>query len=66
MPHGVRDVHQQHKQLRAIVRSTWPACTAPDPEDPAARPFTAEAIIANPVLLRCCLSMCPRVPTSFA
>ena len=34
--------------LREIVHSLWPACTAQDPYDPSARPFTADVIIANP------------------
>ena len=33
---------------RDICFSTWPACTAADPADPTARPFHADAIIANP------------------
>lgn len=37
----------QEGQLKAIVESTWPACTEADPERPA-RPFRATAIIANP------------------
>lgn len=37
----------QERQLKAIVESTWPACTEADPERPA-RPFRATAIIANP------------------
>eukprot|EP00884_Botryococcus_braunii_P002968 jgi/Botrbrau1/12672/Bobra.67_1s0036.1 len=42
------EVKTQRKQLRAIINSTFPACTQPDPEHPDV-PFTAEAIIANPV-----------------
>ena len=37
----------QEEELKAIVDSTWPACTEADPERPA-RPFRATAIIANP------------------
>ena len=37
------------RMLRDIVRALWPAVTAADPSDPAARPFVADAIIANPV-----------------
>ena len=36
------------RMLREIIWSTWPACTAPDPDDAAQRPFTADAIISNP------------------
>jgi len=35
--------------LREIVHSLWPAVTAKDPYDFDARPFVADAIIANPV-----------------
>ncbi|KAG8463338.1 hypothetical protein KFE25_004849 [Diacronema lutheri] len=35
--------------LREIVHSLWPAATAKDPYDFDARPFAADAIIANPV-----------------
>lgn len=35
--------------LREIVHSLWPAATAKDPYDFDARPFLADAIIANPV-----------------
>ena len=31
-----------------MLHATYKACTEPDPEDPEARPFTAQAIIANP------------------
>ena len=31
-----------------MLHSTYKACTEVDPGDPAARPFTAQAIIANP------------------
>ena len=31
-----------------MLQSCYAACTAPDPGDPRARPFTAQAIIANP------------------
>ncbi len=39
---------QQPERLAEIVRSTWPACTAPDPAHPRLR-FSCDAIIANPV-----------------
>ena len=31
------------------MRSSWPACTEPDPGDAAGKPFRAQAILANPV-----------------
>mmetsp|Transcript_29069 Transcript_29069/g.68131 ORF Transcript_29069/g.68131 Transcript_29069/m.68131 type:complete len:686 (-) Transcript_29069:119-2176(-) len=35
--------------LQEIVTTIWPAVTEADPGDPLKRPFTADAIIANPV-----------------
>jgi len=35
--------------LHDIVHTLWPACTEADPDDSAASPFVADAIIANPV-----------------
>ncbi len=35
-------------QVCEVLHSTYPACTAPDPEDPLAKPFRAQAIISNP------------------
>ncbi len=37
--HGVRDIGAQRKQLREIIFSCWPACSAADPEHPD-MPFT--------------------------
>jgi UDP:flavonoid glycosyltransferase YjiC (YdhE family) len=37
------------KVFREIIFSTYGACTEPDPDDPAAEPFRADAIIANPM-----------------
>lgn len=34
--------------LKEICHSLWDACTKPDPYDPAAPAFVAEAIVANP------------------
>jgi sterol 3beta-glucosyltransferase len=39
---------EKTKMVSQIIRSTWPAATAADPDDPDARPFVADAIIANP------------------
>jgi hypothetical protein len=36
------------KMVVEIARSTWPAAVSVDPEDAEARPFVADAIIANP------------------
>lgn len=44
-----KDVPEQMAMLTNIIRSTWPACTAPDPDDPTQQPFFADAIISNPV-----------------
>jgi sterol 3beta-glucosyltransferase len=35
--------------INEIIHSCWGACIYPDPRDPAARPFIADAIISNPV-----------------
>lgn len=39
---------EKTKVVRKITRSAWPAATAADPDDAEARPFVADAIIANP------------------
>lgn len=44
-----RDLPEKMQMLRDITRSTWPACTAPDPEDRDQKAFLADAIISNPV-----------------
>jgi UDP:flavonoid glycosyltransferase YjiC (YdhE family) len=36
------------RMVKKILRSCWPAVTEPDPGDPEAKPFTANAVIANP------------------
>lgn len=42
-------VGPKFRMIADITFSTWPACTAPDPGDPVARAFHANAIISNPV-----------------
>ncbi|XP_061345113.1 sterol 3-beta-glucosyltransferase UGT80B1 [Gastrolobium bilobum] len=46
IPSGPADISMQMKQLKAIIDSLLPACTAPDLETGV--PFRAQAIIANP------------------
>ena len=36
------------KMVKSIIKSCWPAVTAPDPQDPEETPFLANAVIANP------------------
>ncbi|CAL8472198.1 g11740 [Coccomyxa elongata] len=47
-PTGYLGIINQRKQLKDIIWSCWPAVSAPAPDTPD-KPFTAEAIIANPV-----------------
>jgi sterol 3beta-glucosyltransferase len=42
------DVPKKRAMIVEILESTWRACTEPDPERPDARPFRADAIVANP------------------
>lgn len=42
------DVPKKRAMIAEILASTWRACTEADPEQPGARPFRADAIIANP------------------
>lgn len=44
----VEDVPKKRALMAAILESTWRACTERDPERSDARPFVADAIIANP------------------
>ncbi|XP_004496460.1 sterol 3-beta-glucosyltransferase UGT80B1 isoform X1 [Cicer arietinum] len=46
IPSGPTEISIQRKQLKTIIDSLLPACTAPDSE--TGIPFTAQAIIANP------------------
>lgn len=46
IPSGPAEISIQRKQLKAIIDSLLPACTAPDLETGV--PFRAQAIIANP------------------
>lgn len=45
-PAEIYGISEQRKQLKAIIDSLLPACTAPDLE--SGTPFRAQAIIANP------------------
>lgn len=44
---SLADIKEQRRQMRDIIFSTYAACTEPDP-DHLDRPFTADAILANP------------------
>ncbi|KAH9124331.1 hypothetical protein AeMF1_004885 [Aphanomyces euteiches] len=45
-----KDTPRNLRMIDEILRSTWPAVSAPDPEgDPHLPPFRAHAIISNPV-----------------
>ena len=44
----VEQVPRKRRVMAEILASTWAACTEADPADPAARPFVADAVIANP------------------
>ena len=41
-------IPDKSKMVMDMCRSTWPAVTEADPEDPDAKPFVADAIISNP------------------
>ena len=42
------DVPKKRAMIAEILASTWRACTEADPEQPGARPFRANLIVANP------------------
>jgi sterol 3beta-glucosyltransferase len=42
------DVPKKRAMIAEILASTWGACTEADPEQPGARPFRADLIVANP------------------
>jgi UDP:flavonoid glycosyltransferase YjiC (YdhE family) len=44
----VEDVPKKRAMIAEILASTWRACTEADPEQPGARPFRADLIVANP------------------
>jgi len=49
------------EMIGEIMQSSWPACASPDPDDPERRPFTAQAILANPVAyghIHCAEKLC--------
>jgi UDP:flavonoid glycosyltransferase YjiC (YdhE family) len=39
------------KMVLEMMRSSWPAATEQDPQDPEAQPFLADAIISNPPVI---------------
>ena len=42
------DVPKKRAMIVEILASTWRACTEADPDQPGARPFRADLIVANP------------------
>jgi UDP:flavonoid glycosyltransferase YjiC (YdhE family) len=44
----LEQVPRKRQMMAQILASTWDACTRPDPGDPHALPFVADAVIANP------------------
>ena len=42
------DVPKKRAMITEILASAWRACTEADPEQPGARPFQADLIVANP------------------
>eukprot|EP01041_Mallomonas_annulata_P007758 gene7758-15875_t len=45
----IKELPENLRMLWGIVDSCWPACVDIDPTDDEKRPFTADAIISNPV-----------------
>jgi len=41
-------IPEKNRMAFNIMRSSWPAATAPDPDDAESKPFLADAIISNP------------------
>jgi len=42
---------EKTRVVTEIIQSSWPAATEADPDDSLARPFVADAIIANPPVM---------------
>jgi sterol 3beta-glucosyltransferase len=56
-----KELPEKMQMLRDITFSTWPACTAADPEAPEHGGFVADAIISNPVTyghIHCAEALC--------
>lgn len=43
-----KELPKKTAMVKNIIFSCWPAVSEPDPEDPEARPFVANAVISNP------------------
>ena len=56
-----KELPEKMAMLRDICFSCFPACSAPDPDDPDHKPFLADAIISNPVSyghIHCAEALC--------